>query len=89
MSIFLGTLFLLAGLGVAYSMRAGTEPADSMATLRHDYIIKLVTDPALLALNLKEAEQAHGEYEKKLGHRDDNWADWYAQYMANMYRAYL
>lgn len=35
-----------------------------------------------LSQALRRAEQAHGEHEKKLGHRDDNWPDWYAQYMA-------
>ena len=31
---------------------------------------------------LHRAEVAHGEYEKTLGHRDDNWPTWYAQFMA-------
>ena len=35
-----------------------------------------------LASALRRAEQAHGEHEKKLGHRDDNWPDWYASYIA-------
>ena len=35
-----------------------------------------------LAELLREAERAHGEYEKKLGRRDDNWPDWYADYIA-------
>jgi catechol 2,3-dioxygenase-like lactoylglutathione lyase family enzyme len=30
---------------------------------------------------MKRAEAAHGEYEKKLGTRDENWAQWYAEYM--------
>jgi hypothetical protein len=30
---------------------------------------------------LRETEQAHGEYERSLGHRDDNWPAWYAAYM--------
>lgn len=30
---------------------------------------------------LKEAERAHGKYEKELGHRDENWASWYAQFI--------
>jgi hypothetical protein len=30
---------------------------------------------------LKGAEEAHAEYEKTLGHRDDNWAAWYAQWI--------
>lgn len=30
---------------------------------------------------LKGAEAAHSEYEKELGHEDDNWAEWYAEYI--------
>ena len=30
---------------------------------------------------LKRAEAAHGEHEKRTGQRDENWADWYAEYM--------
>jgi hypothetical protein len=35
-----------------------------------------------LAILLREAERAHGDYEKALGHRDDEWPDWYASYIA-------
>jgi hypothetical protein len=31
---------------------------------------------------LRRAEEAHGKYEKELGHRDDEWPSWYAQYMS-------
>jgi catechol 2,3-dioxygenase-like lactoylglutathione lyase family enzyme len=34
-----------------------------------------------LAGALRRAEAAHGEHEKRLGHRDDAWADWYAAYI--------
>lgn len=34
-----------------------------------------------LAAALRRAEAAHGEHEKRLGQRDENWPDWYAQYM--------
>jgi hypothetical protein len=34
-----------------------------------------------LALALQRAEQAHGIHEQELGHRDDDWPTWYAQYM--------
>ena len=30
---------------------------------------------------LKEAEHAHGILEKRLGHRDENWAAWYARHI--------
>lgn len=35
-----------------------------------------------LASAMRRAEAAHGVHEKSLGHRDDNWSDWYAEYMA-------
>jgi hypothetical protein len=34
-----------------------------------------------LAGLLREAEQAHGEYERELGHRDEDWPGWYADYI--------
>ncbi len=38
-----------------------------------------LTKESLAAL-LREAEHAHGQYERTLGHRDD-WPTWYAAYM--------
>ena len=34
-----------------------------------------------LASLLRDAEAAHGEYEKSLGHRDDDWPHWYARFI--------
>ena len=34
-----------------------------------------------LATALRRAEAAHGEHEKRTGQRDENWPDWYAEYM--------
>lgn len=34
-----------------------------------------------LADALRRAEAAHGEHEKRLGHADADWSDWYADYM--------
>jgi hypothetical protein len=34
-----------------------------------------------LAALLREAEQAHGEYERELGRRDEDWPAWYADYV--------
>ena len=36
---------------------------------------------ASLAAALRRAEAAHGKHEQKIGHRDENWPEWYAQYM--------
>jgi len=35
-----------------------------------------------LAVLLREAERAHGDYEKSLGHPDADWPDWYAAFIA-------
>jgi hypothetical protein len=43
-------------------------------------MIEKMTVERLTAL-LREAEAAHGNYEKTLGHADDNWPRWYAQYI--------
>ena len=36
-----------------------------------------------LAALLRQAEQAHAEYEKGLGKRDDDWPAWYAEFIVN------
>jgi hypothetical protein len=36
-----------------------------------------------LAELLREAEAAHGEYERELGHRDEDWPTWYARYIVD------
>ena len=35
-----------------------------------------------LASAMRRAEAAHGQHEKRLGRRDENWPEWYAAYMA-------
>ncbi len=34
-----------------------------------------------LANAMRRASVAHGEHEKRIGQRDENWPDWYASYM--------
>jgi hypothetical protein len=34
-----------------------------------------------LAIALRRAAAAHGEHEKRIGQADENWPDWYAEYM--------
>jgi hypothetical protein len=41
---------------------------------------------AELADLLREAERAHGEFEKTLGRRDEDWPSWYADYMLKKLR---
>jgi hypothetical protein len=36
-----------------------------------------------LAELLREAERAHGEYERDLGGRDEDWPSWYADYIVS------
>ncbi|KLK89428.1 glyoxalase, partial [Microvirga vignae] len=40
------------------------------------------TSPAELAAALRRAAAAHGEHEKRIGHHDEGWPDWYAAYLA-------
>jgi predicted enzyme related to lactoylglutathione lyase len=39
------------------------------------------TSPIELAAALRRAEAAHGVHEQQLGHRDEDWPSWYAEYM--------
>jgi catechol 2,3-dioxygenase-like lactoylglutathione lyase family enzyme len=39
------------------------------------------TSTSDLANAMRRASAAHGEHEKRIGQRDDNWPDWYAAYM--------
>ena len=50
----------------------------SLANLTKEELIRL----------LREAEKAHGEYEKDVlgGKRDDDWASWYAEFIVNALR---
>jgi hypothetical protein len=36
-----------------------------------------------LAQALRRAEEAHGKHEAELGERDENWPEWYAQYLVD------
>jgi catechol 2,3-dioxygenase-like lactoylglutathione lyase family enzyme len=39
------------------------------------------TSSTELAAALRRASAAHGEHEKRIGHHDDGWPDWYAEYI--------
>lgn len=43
------------------------------------------SEPRKLELMLKLAEKVHKEYEATLGHRDDYWAKWYANFLFQNY----
>ena len=34
-----------------------------------------------LVMLLKKAEAAHSEFEKALGHKDEKWPEWYADFL--------
>jgi len=40
-----------------------------------------------LAELLREAERAHADFERELGHRDEDWPAWYAGYILEQLRA--
>jgi hypothetical protein len=44
-----------------------------------------VTEQELAQL-LRDAEKAHGEYERELGERDEDWPGWYARWMLEQLR---
>ena len=48
---------------------------------RIDSTVTTFASASDLASAMRRAEAAHGEHEKRLGHRDEEWADWYAAYM--------
>jgi len=35
-----------------------------------------------MTLHQPRAATAHGEHEKRIGERDENWLNWYAEYLA-------
>jgi hypothetical protein len=39
-----------------------------------------------LAQLLREAEKAHAQYESTLGHRDEDWPTWYAEFIINRFQ---
>lgn len=52
-----------------------------MSVQDNDFQTSTIFRQSTLTKALKAAEKAHAEYEKLLGHRDDDWAEWYAAWM--------
>jgi catechol 2,3-dioxygenase-like lactoylglutathione lyase family enzyme len=48
---------------------------------RVDSTVTSFASASELAAALRRVEAAHGEHEKRTGVRDENWPDWYADYM--------
>ena len=75
----------------SYSSFATFEDPDGNSWLLQEITDRLPgrVDPSLtsfgsasdLATALRRAAAAHGEHEKRIGKADENWPDWYAEYM--------
>jgi hypothetical protein len=63
---------------VAGSMFGWHVPAARMAMPAPELKPVTFQDPVELRAALVRAEAAHAAYEKTLGHRDEDWARWYA-----------
>jgi catechol 2,3-dioxygenase-like lactoylglutathione lyase family enzyme len=81
----------LAPKDASYSSFATFSDPDGNAWLLQEVTTRLPgrVDPAAtsfgsasdLASALRRAEAAHGQHEKRIGHADPNWPDWYAEHM--------
>jgi hypothetical protein len=60
------------------SLRGAVDspPAVTLADLTKEELTRL----------LREAENAHGQYEKELGERHADWAPWYAEFIVEKLR---
>jgi catechol 2,3-dioxygenase-like lactoylglutathione lyase family enzyme len=75
----------------SYSSFATFEDPDGNSWLLQEVTERLPgrLDPAMTSFNsagdlagaLRRASAAHGEHEKRIGHADPGWPDWYAGYM--------
>jgi catechol 2,3-dioxygenase-like lactoylglutathione lyase family enzyme len=75
----------------SYSSFATFEDPDGNSWLLQEVTNRLPgrLDPSVTSFNsagdlaaaLRRAESAHGEHEKRIGHADPDWPDWYAEYM--------
>jgi catechol 2,3-dioxygenase-like lactoylglutathione lyase family enzyme len=48
---------------------------------RVDAAVTSFSSASDLAAAMRRAEAGHGQHEKRIGHADPGWADWYAEYM--------
>jgi catechol 2,3-dioxygenase-like lactoylglutathione lyase family enzyme len=75
----------------SYRSRASFDDPDGNTWILQEVTARLpgLVDPGAtsygsvndLAGAMRRASAAHEEYEKRLGHRDEDWPDWYAAYM--------
>jgi len=77
--------------GRSYSSFASFSDPDGNSWLLQEITVRLpgrvdsnittFASTSALAEALREVAAAHGEHEKVTGQRDDNWPEWYAQYL--------
>ena len=75
----------------SYASRASFSDPDGNGWLLQEVTARLpgrvdaqgttFTTSCELAAALRRAEAAHGEHEKRMGHRDEDWPNWYAEYI--------
>ena len=75
----------------SYASRASFSDPDGNRWLLQEVTVRLpgrvdahdttFTSSSELAAALRRAEAAHGEHEKKIGRRDEDWPNWYAEYI--------
>jgi hypothetical protein len=58
-----------------------SEECDNGDERRKEAVMKVELTREKLATLLREAEHAHGDYERELGRRDEDWPGWYADYI--------
>ncbi len=59
------------------------QEVTSRADGRPTSVLAVYGSVPALADALRRAAAAHGRHEQEIGHADENWPDWYAQYMAD------
>jgi hypothetical protein len=65
------------------STEVRSEAASGIAGVRHlDATATSFASANDLASAMRRASAAHAQHEKRIGHADPNWPDWYAEYMA-------
>jgi hypothetical protein len=67
--------------------RGARQPVLAPAAERYDAVMEPenLTKERLAEL-LRDAEHAHADFERELGHRDDEWPAWYAGYIVDRLR---
>lgn len=57
------------------------SPKTGCGTAQSTDAIAFYAEVATLTQELKDAKEAHADYEKRMGKPDENWPEWYARYI--------